>query len=603
MAECANDDDQIASQIIEEEDVFFDDADDLPVDHLLPAKESSLCSSEPSSSSASSLSSNDTLRKRLAGPSTNKAGMDSVDKERVNRIIYEASKGSAFFENERRRDEAVTKRIDAMLAKYNAIRDLDLSVESQVAEHMLHEMEESRDLTQHICHIDMDAFYASVEELSQPELKKVPMAVGSTSMLTTSNYEARKYGVRSAMPGYIALKLCPQLKIVRPHFDKYKSASKQVQAIFAKYDPNFAAMSLDEAYLNLTDYLSKTDMSPPALVEQIRQEIFEQTQLTASAGIAANKMLSKVCSDINKPNGQYYLPNTREAVVEFVKTLRIRKISGVGRVTERVLEALGVQTCGDIYARRAVLYRLLSPVSFKFLLRCHLGLGSTTVHHDTERKSISVERTFSSISEKRALLAKVDELAELLANDLDAKRVKGKTVGLKIKLTSFEVRVRAKTMPYYVYRASDLARIAKELLLKEMPVSLRLMGIKLSSLKDRTIDEDAVKKFFSVIPAKRPSSGDPSPPPESKQRVQQLEQQQKQGQNEDEEEELAAVECPICNRNLQLDNIAFNRHVDECLNRAAVRTILKKERTSTSPSPSPNDSSKSLLYYWKKDVT
>lgn len=107
-------------------------------------------------------------------------------------------------------------------------------------------MEENRDLTQYICHIDMDAFYASVEELDNPELKKVPMAVGSTSMLSTSNYEARKYGVRSAMPGYIALKLCPQLRIVRPHFDKYKSASKQVQAIFAKYDPHFAAMSLDE---------------------------------------------------------------------------------------------------------------------------------------------------------------------------------------------------------------------------------------------------------------------------------------------------------------------------------------------------------------------
>lgn len=152
----------------------------------------------------------------------------------------------------------------------------------------------------------MDAFYASVEELEQPQLKTVPMAVGDTAMLCTSNYEARKFGVRSAMPGYIALKLCPHLKIIPLHFDKYRAASNKVRAIFAKYDPDFAPMSLDEAYLNLTNvsyemvyvpmgmmadccfcfqYLKTTTMSPPEVVQQIRQEIFEETQLTASAGI------------------------------------------------------------------------------------------------------------------------------------------------------------------------------------------------------------------------------------------------------------------------------------------------------------------------------
>jgi DNA polymerase kappa len=134
-------------------------------------------------------------------------------------------------------------------------------------------------------------------------------------------------------------------------------------------------------------------MTPSELVEQIRKEIFESTQLTASAGIACNRTLAKVCSDINKPNGQYYLPiESKAAVMNFVKDLKVRQIPGVGRVTERVLEALGVNTCTDIYPRRAVLYKLLSPISFQFMLRSYLGIGSTFFSADVERKSMSVER-------------------------------------------------------------------------------------------------------------------------------------------------------------------------------------------------------------------
>lgn len=134
-------------------------------------------------------------------------------------------------------------------------------------------------------------------------------------------------------------------------------------------------------------------MTPSELVEQIRREIFESTQLTASAGIACNKILAKVCSDKNKPNGQFYLPiESKAAVLNFVKDLKVRSIPGVGRVTERVLDALGVKTCGDIYPRRAVLYKLLSPISFQFMLRSHLGIGSTSFSADVERKSMSTER-------------------------------------------------------------------------------------------------------------------------------------------------------------------------------------------------------------------
>lgn len=140
----------------------------------------------------------------------------------------------------------VTKRIDTILAKHEQVKDQDLSFERRIVDNMIRDLEQTRDLSQCICHVDMDAFYASVEELENPKLKTQPMAVGGMSMLCTSNYEARKYGVRSAMPGFIALKLCPQLKMIPLHFPKYISASNKVRAIFAKYDPNFMPMSLDE---------------------------------------------------------------------------------------------------------------------------------------------------------------------------------------------------------------------------------------------------------------------------------------------------------------------------------------------------------------------
>ncbi|KAI9259622.1 hypothetical protein BDA99DRAFT_538582 [Phascolomyces articulosus] len=564
--------------------------------------------------------SSQTLRSRLGGLAGTKAGMESVDKDRVNQIIYEASKGSAFFENERKKDQALTERIDAMMAKYETIRHLNLSHEEKIVDNMvvkIRELEKERDLSQYICHIDMDAYFASVEELEQPELKDVPFAVGGMAMLSTSNYLARKFGVRSAMPGFIGLKLCPQLKIVKPHYEKYREISNKVRKVFIKYDPNFAPMSLDEAYLNLTNYMDEHNMTAPEVVQKIRDEIFQGTQLTASAGVAANKKLSKICSDMNKPNGQYDLANDREAIHTFIRKMGIRKIPGIGRVTERVLAALGVETCGDVYQQRAILYRLLSPISFKSILQSYLGMGSTTVKASDSQKSMSVERTFPAISTREELFNKVDELAILLEKDLAKKQYRGKTVGIKVKLTSFDVRVRAKTLPYSVYRAPDIAKAAKELIAKEMPLSLRLMGVKLSSLESKNNNTlPSVTKFFSPvdktkeIPAKRPADDTTDlkidneqqmmvddannnssinedtttamdiPNKKQKQELDEEDEERIQEQEEEQErqpDEIESVTCPICNRLLNLDNAAFNQHVDECLSRAEVRAILQAE--------------------------
>lgn len=540
----AEKEEEFASQIIEEEeDLFFDQ--DSEEEELIDLKDNVKEGHEES------------FKKRLAGPSTNKAGLDKVDKDKINKIIYEASKGSAFFENEKKRDRMVTKRIDTILAKYEQVKDQDLSFERRIVDNMIRDLEQTRDLSQCICHVDMDAFYASVEELENPKLKTQPMAVGGMSMLCTSNYEARKYGVRSAMPGFIALKLCPQLKMIPLHFPKYISASNKVRAIFAKYDPNFMPMSLDEAYLNLTEYLKKEpNLTPYELVKQIRREIFESTQLTASAGIACNKMLAKVCSDINKPNGQYYLPIDRSNIITFVKDLKLRQLPGVGRVTERVLESLGVHKCSDIYLKRAVLYKLLSPINFQFLLKCHMGLGTTLFDTESERKSVGVERTFPPMSNPEQLYQKLHELCEALEADAEKAGVMGRNIGIKIKFVSFEVRIRSKTLPSYIWLVKDIEKIAKQLLAKEMPMNLRLMGVRLATLKPRGSNDESVLKYFTKAPLPEKILNE----------------------NPIENDEQDALICPICNRQLTVDNIQFNQHVDECLNKIEVKTILQNEK-------------------------
>ncbi|KAL7314508.1 hypothetical protein PS15m_006070 [Mucor circinelloides] len=554
---------EFSSQIVEEEDFFFDD-DDIEQDGLDPEENGNETALDVKHHPEAD-DKNTSFKSLLAGPSTNKAGLHGVDKEKVNAVIYELSKGSKFFEREKKRDEAVTQRINAILAKYELIKDKDLSFERRIVDNMIRDLEDTRDLTQCICHMDMDAFYASVEELEDPSLKKVPMAVGGMAMLCTSNYLARQYGVRSAMPGFIARKLCPELVMIPLHFPKYREASRKVRAVFQKYDPNFVPMSLDEAYLNLTEYLKTTDLTPVQLVEQIRKEIFESTQLTASAGIACNKTLAKVCSDINKPNGQYYLPIDRASIVKFVKDLRVRQIPGVGRVTERVLDALGVRTCGDIYPHRAVLYKLLSPISFQFMLKSYLGIGSTTFNTDADRKSMSTERTFNAMSDPEELFKKVKELSVMLEQDLEKAGYMGRNIGIKLKSVTYESRIRSKTFPSYIWKAKDIERIAKDLLIKELPINIRLMGIRISIMKPRGSEDESVMKYFTKVPL-----------PEYQ------EQQQRLNQQEQQEDTLNKLVCPICNRSLKLDNAQFNQHVDECLSKVEVKAILQEEKSESS---------------------
>ncbi|XP_058290000.1 DNA polymerase kappa isoform X3 [Hylobates moloch] len=491
------------------------------------------------------------------GLNDNKAGMEGLDKEKINKIIMEATKGSRFYGNELKKEKQVNQRIENMMQQKAQITSQQLRKAQLQVDRFAMELEQSRNLSNTIVHIDMDAFYAAVEMRDNPELKDKPIAVGSMSMLSTSNYHARRFGVRAAMPGFIAKRLCPQLIIVPPNFDKYQAVSKEVKEILADYDPNFMAMSLDEAYLNITKHLeerqnwpedkrryfikmgnsvendnpgkevnklsehersispllfeeSPSDLQPPGdpfqvnfeeqnnpqilqnsvvfgtsaeeVVKEIRFRIEQKTTLTASAGIAPNTMLAKVCSDKNKPNGQYQILPNRQAVMDFIKDLPIRKVSGIGKVTEKMLKALGIITCTELYQQRALLSLLFSETSWHYFLHISLGLGSTHLTRDGERKSMSVERTFSEINKAEEQYSLCQELCSELAQDLQKERLKGRTVTIKLKNVNFEVKTRASTVSSVVSTAEEIFAIAKELLKTEIdadfphPLRLRLMG-------------------------------------------------------------------------------------------------------------------------------
>ncbi|XP_039036309.1 DNA polymerase kappa-like isoform X2 [Hibiscus syriacus] len=327
----------------------------------------------------------------------------------------------------------------------------------------------------------MDAFYAAVETLSNPSLKGKPMAVGSMSMLSTANYEARKFGVRAAMPGFIARKLCPNLIFVPTDFNKYTYYSGLTREVFRNYDPNFLAASLDEAYLDITRVCKERGITGEEIAEELRSRVHEETGLTCSAGVAPNRLLAKVCSDINKPNGQFVLPNDRMAVMTFISSLPIRKIGGIGKVTENILKGVhGISTCKEMLQKGSFLCALFSRSSADFFLSVGLGLGGTDTPEARFRKSISSERTFSATEDAALLYQKLADISEMLSADMQKEGLSGRTLTLKLKTASFEVRSRAVTLQKYICSSDDILKHASNLLKAEFPISLRLIGLRVS---------------------------------------------------------------------------------------------------------------------------
>ena len=342
-----------------------------------------------------------------------------------------------------------------------------------------------------IIHVDMDAFYASVEELDNPDLKGKPLAVGGSEkrgVVSAANYEARKYGVRSAMSGFMAKKNCPQLTFVKPRFERYKEISKIIRSIFFEYTDLVEPLSLDEAYLDVT-INKKGNPSATMLATEIRQRILEKTGLNASAGISINKFIAKVASDINKPNGQKTV--NPEEVIPFLEELDIRKFYGVGKVTAEKMYKLGIFTGKDLKGKSIEFLAENFGKSGPYYYHVVRGIHNSEVKPHRIPKSVGAERTFNeNLSSEVFMLERLEHIAQELERRLTKSKVAGKTITLKIKYSDFTLNTRSKTMPYFISDKDLILETAKDLLYQEeLQNSVRLLGISLSNLntEDKTV--------------------------------------------------------------------------------------------------------------------
>lgn len=351
-----------------------------------------------------------------------------------------------------------------------------------------------------IIHVDMDAFYASVEQMDNPELKGKAIAVGGggkRGVVSAASYEARKFGVKSAMAGTLAAKLCPELIFVRPNFERYSEISKQIRKIFYDYTDLVEPLSLDEAYLDVTQN-KKGNPSASLIAKEIRERIFNEVGLTASAGISINKFVAKVASDYNKPNGQKTV--NPEEVLEFLEQLDIRKFYGVGKVTAEKMYQKGIFTGADLKEKSLEYLDETFGKSGRYYYYIVRGIHDSEVKPHRTRKSLAAERTFSeNLSSEIFMLEKLEHIAEEVAKRLTKSKVAGKTVTLKIKYSDFTLQTRSKTLPYYISDKSVILETAKDLLYQEkLNNSVRLLGISLSNLNTEKKEKPKEKKSVSV---------------------------------------------------------------------------------------------------------
>lgn len=352
-----------------------------------------------------------------------------------------------------------------------------------------------------IIHVDMDAFYASVEQMDNPELKGKPLAVGGNEIrgvVSAASYEARRFGVRSAMSGIQAKRLCPDLIFVRPRFDRYKEISKRIRKIFLEYTDLVEPLSLDEAYLDVTE--NKKDMLSATLIAQeIRKRIYEEVGLTASAGISVNKFVAKVASDYNKPNGQKTV--NPDEVEEFLEKLDVKKFYGVGKVTAEKMYQLGIFTGYDLKQKSLTFLEKHFSNSGHYYYQICRGIHKSQVKPNRALKSVGAERTFNeNLTSEIFLEEKIINIANELEKRLQKNKIAGKTITLKLKYSDFTLQTRSKTLPYFIADKNLIIDVGKELLYQErLKNSVRLLGLSLHNLNTESKKEiQPIQKSISV---------------------------------------------------------------------------------------------------------
>lgn len=337
-----------------------------------------------------------------------------------------------------------------------------------------------------IIHVDMDAFYASVEQRDEPSLRGRPVAVGGSSergVVAAASYEARKFGVRSAMPSVRAARLCPDLVFRRPRFDVYRQVSQQIRAIFHDYTPHVEPLALDEAYLDVTDDLRGIG-SATRIAELIRSRIRQDTGLTASAGVSYNKFLAKLASDQNKPDGLCLIRPGQGA--QFVAALPVRRFHGVGPRGAEKMTRLGIETGADLAEKDIAFLRANFGAMADYLYRAARGIDLRRVSANRPRKSLGGERTFDRDLSSGAMLREaLDNIIDIVWERIERAEAKGRTVTLKLKHIDFTNHTRAKSLPRPVADKPEFARLGHALLDEALPMPqpVRLMGLTLSALE------------------------------------------------------------------------------------------------------------------------
>ena len=330
----------------------------------------------------------------------------------------------------------------------------------------------------------MDAFFASVEQLDHPELRNKPVAVGGTrerGVIAAASYEARKFGIHSAMSSKVAVKKCPDLIFVQPRFERYREVSHQIRTIFFEYTDLVEPLSLDEAFLDVTQ--NKRGLkSATHIAKEIRDKIQKETGLTASAGISVNKFLAKIASDYNKPNGQKTI--TPEEIIPFLDNLEIRRFFGVGKKTREKMYHLGIFTGADLRKKTLPFLEIHFGNSGQHFYNIARGINNSAVVANRMPKSIGAERTFQeNLTSVIYLQERLKDICEEVSNRLQKRNLAGKTIILKIKYSDFKVQTKSLTLPYYISNFEILLDTASGLLQEQLlKTSVRLLGIQVSNL-------------------------------------------------------------------------------------------------------------------------
>jgi len=352
-----------------------------------------------------------------------------------------------------------------------------------------------------IIHVDMDAFYASVEQRDNQDLRGKPLAVGGAAargVVAAASYEAREFGVRSAMPSVTAARKCPKLIFVKPRFDVYRAVSQQIRDIFAEYTPLIEPLSLDEAYLDVTDNLKGMPIATEIALE-IRAKIKAVTGLNASAGISYNKFLAKMASDLNKPNGQAVI--TPKNGPAFVEGLAVKKFHGVGPATAEKMHRLGIETGADLKSRSLQFLAENFGKSGPYFYGIARGIDERPVRADRVRKSVGAEDTFvDDINDLALATTELKPLAEKVWSHCQAKSISGKTVTVKIKYSDFTQATRSRTGASPVTGVAEIMEAASTLLATVYPFRrpVRLLGVTLSSLTNDQTEHDEEQRQLDL---------------------------------------------------------------------------------------------------------